>query len=76
MGLFSKKKKVLEEASLSDLSDAERREAIDSVERMRDDVIFSLEQIMAKIADAGRGRMKRLKRRRHKLGKAPNDERP
>ena len=76
MGLFTKEKKVVEEASLSELSDAERSEAIERVEQMRDDVVFRLEELMARIGEAGRGKMKRLKRRRHKLGKAPNDERP
>ena len=76
MGLFGKKKKVIEEARLTELSDSERGEAIERVEGMRDDVIFRIEELMVRIAEAGRGKMKRLKRRRHKLGKAPNDQRP
>lgn len=76
MGLFGKKKKAVEEARLSELTDAERSEAIERVERSRDDVIYRIEELMVKIAETGRGKMKRLKRRRHKLGKAPNDERP
>ena len=76
MGLFGKKKKAVEEARLSELTDAERSEAIERVERSRDDVIYRIEELMVKIAETGRGKMKRLKRRRYKLGKAPNDERP
>ena len=76
MGLFGKKKKNIETASLSELSDAERSAAIERTENIRGDVVVRIEDLMVRIAAVGKGKMKRLKRRKHKLGRAPNDVSP
>ena len=75
MGLFGKKK-TMYNAKLSELTDKERERAIRDLEHERDDVTYRIEELMKRIAKAGKGKMKRLARRRYKLGKAPNDKRP
>ena len=57
--------------AISEMTDAERREAIARLEEQRNEVILELESVMRDAASE----MKRrgLARRRYKHGKSPND---
>ncbi len=56
---------------VSEMTDAERREAIARLEEQRKEVIIELEEVMR---DAAREmKRRRLARRRYKLGSSPND---
>ncbi len=56
---------------ISEMTEAERREAIARLEEQRNEVILELEDVMRDVASE----MKRrgLSRRRYKFGKSPND---
>jgi hypothetical protein len=56
---------------VSEMTDAERREAIARLEEQRREVIIELEEIMREAASGMKKR--RLCRRRYKLGSSPND---
>ena len=56
---------------ISSLTAKERCELIEEYERARFDVTFHIEMLLSKLAK--QTRMKRLKRRRHKLGDSIND---
>lgn len=68
-----KNTRTFEDMSLSEMTEAERLEYIESLEDDRDFVVSELEELMKELAKlTGR---RSLKRRRFKLGRAPNDRR-
>ncbi len=56
---------------VSDMTEDERRAAIERLEGMRDEIVYQIEEIMQRAAKATK--KGGLKRRRYKLGKSPND---
>ena len=56
---------------VTDMTEAERLSAIESLEAMRDEVMFRIENLMEEIM-AETGDKKHLKRR-YRLGESPND---
>jgi hypothetical protein len=70
-----RKKKEARESkySLSSLTEAQRRDKIDTLEDRRDAVILEIEDLLKTAAKAMRRRS--LTRRRYKHGKSPNDRR-
>ena len=56
---------------VSEMTEAERREAIARLEEQRREVIIELEEIMNEAATQMKKR--RLGRRRYKMGNSPND---
>lgn len=55
----------------SEMTEAERREAIARLEEQRNEIIIELEAVMRDVATEMK--RPRLARRRYKLGKSPND---
>ena len=70
MPLFSKRK-YDELDDVSTMTDAEREKAIASLEARRGEITEELEALMAKYARLTKNR--KIRRRKFKLGKAPND---
>ena len=70
MGLFKKKSREID-APLSEMTDRERASFIDTFESARADVVFKIEELMREAAD--KGKMRKLSRRKYKLGRSPND---
>lgn len=64
-------KRDYEDLTLPELTEAERLEFIKKLEDERDNVIFELEQRMARLAKMLKKRS--LSRRKYKLGASPND---
>lgn len=64
-------KRDYEDLTLPELTEAERLEYIKKLEDERDNVIFELEQRMARLAKMLKKRS--LSRRKYKLGASPND---
>ncbi|MBR7117569.1 MAG: hypothetical protein IKC87_07680 [Clostridia bacterium] len=61
--LFTKK--------VSDMTDVERRRAIERLESLRDETVYEIEDIMNEISlEMG---LPKYRRRRYKLGDSPND---
>lgn len=56
---------------LSQMTEAERREAIARLEEQRSEIILELEDVMREAAEQMKS--PKLSRRRYKLGKSPND---
>jgi hypothetical protein len=56
---------------VKEMSEEERALAIERLEILRDEIIYEIEDVM-KEASAETG-VKKFARRKHKLGKAPND---
>ena len=56
---------------VSEMTEAERMRAIERLELLRDEVIMQIEGVMEEVsAESG---VQKHKRRKHKLGEAPND---